>query len=150
MKMAALRDFIERIQKTFRIEKLNEFQHQGLEALLDKRDVFVGTKTGSGKTIIYESMGVVSKEMVTVVIAPLQSIMEEPIERLTNLGLSALYVNEVIAGKYQFEYSCRHYEMEGCISPPCTFEEAWSDCCRRSPYYFAVVRQLDVCIFIKF
>lgn len=37
-----------------RIEKLNDFHLQAIKALSEKRDVFVETKKGSGKTIIYE------------------------------------------------------------------------------------------------
>ncbi|XP_062569007.1 ras-related protein R-Ras2-like [Saccostrea cucullata] len=69
------------------------------------------TKTGSGKIIIYQSMGVLNKEMVTVVIAPIQSIMEEQVDRLNKIGMSAIYIdslkmplNEIIGGKYQFIY----------------------------------------------
>lgn len=99
------------IQKTFGFEKFNYFQQLAFEVLLDKHDVFVGTKTGSGKTIIYESMGVMNKEIVTVVVAQLQSNMEEQVEKLQTLDLSAIYIislkidmGEVIAGKYQFLY----------------------------------------------
>lgn len=92
------------------IEKLNDFQQQAINALSEKRDVFMGTKTGSGKTIIYEGMGVVN-ESVTVVLAPLQSIMEEQVERLNKLNISAIYikstqthVNDIIDRKYKFIY----------------------------------------------
>lgn len=40
-------------------------------------------------------MGVANKEMVTVVIVPLQSIMEEQADRFNNLGLSAIYINSL-------------------------------------------------------
>ncbi|XP_062573982.1 ATP-dependent DNA helicase RecQ-like [Saccostrea cucullata] len=102
---------VENVETTFGIEKLNAFQQEAIDALMNKRDVFVGTKTGSGKTIIYQSMGVLNKEMVTVVIAPLQSIMEEQVDRLNKTGMSAIYIdslkmplNEIIGGKYQFIY----------------------------------------------
>lgn len=92
------------------IEKLTDFQQQAINALSEKRDVFVGTKTGSGKTVIYEGIGILN-ESVTVVLAPLQSIMEEQVERLNKLNISAIYikssqmhVNDVIAGKYTFIY----------------------------------------------
>lgn len=42
------------------IEKLTDFQQQAIDALSEKRDVFVGTKTGSGKTVIYESISVLT------------------------------------------------------------------------------------------
>lgn len=90
------------------IEKLTDFQQQAINDLSEKRDVFVGTKTGSGKTVIYEGIGILN-ESVTVVLAPLQSIMEEQVERLNKLNVSAIYikstqmhVNDVIAGKYTF------------------------------------------------
>lgn len=92
------------------IEKLTDFQQQAINALSEKRDVFVGTKTGSGKTVIYEGIGILN-ESVTVVLAPLQSIMEEQVERLNKQNISAIYikssqmhVNDVIAGKFTFIY----------------------------------------------
>ncbi|XP_052695204.1 uncharacterized protein LOC128173541 [Crassostrea angulata] len=92
------------------IEKLTDFQQQAINDLSEKRDVFVGTKTGSGKTVIYEGIGILN-ESVTVVLAPLQSILEEQVERLNKLNISAIYikssqmhVNDVIAGKYTFIY----------------------------------------------
>lgn len=43
------------------IEKLTDFQQQALDALSEKRGVFVGTKTGSGKTVIYKNISVLTK-----------------------------------------------------------------------------------------
>lgn len=92
------------------IEKLTNFQQQAINALSEKRDVFVGTKTGSGKTVKYEGIGILN-ESVTVVLAPLQNIMEKQVERLNKLNVSAIYikstqmhVTDVIAGEYTFIY----------------------------------------------
>lgn len=102
--------FAEIIRTKLGIEKLTDFQQQAINALSEKRDVFVGTKTGSGKTVIYEGISILN-ESVTVVLAPLQSIMEEQVERLNKLNVSAIHikstqmhVNDVIAGKYTFIY----------------------------------------------
>ena len=52
------------------------------------------------------------RDTVTLVIAPLQSIMEEQVDRLKSLGFSAVYlenrnvsIHDVIEGKYQFLFS---------------------------------------------
>ena len=71
------------IQTAFNIESLQDFQIEGIKALLKNCDVYIGTKTGSGKSIIYECMqNVKGMDTVTLVIAPIQSIMEEQVEGL--------------------------------------------------------------------
>ena len=41
------------IEERFSIESLRENQIQGIKAICTNKDVFVGLKTGSGKSLIY-------------------------------------------------------------------------------------------------
>ena len=75
--------------------KLRENQKRGVEAVLAGRDAFVGTRTGSGKSLIYECIPVI-KPGIVVVVAPLLSIMREQVDKLHNLGLSATYIGKFV------------------------------------------------------
>ncbi|XP_061166282.1 recQ-like DNA helicase BLM [Saccostrea echinata] len=96
-----------RVNDTFKV-KLRENQEKAINAVLLNRDVFVGTRTGSGKSLVYESIPVI-KPGIVVIVAPLLSIMREQVEKLNNFGLAATYIgknveeNEKIeAGQYDF------------------------------------------------
>ena len=69
-------------------------------------------KTGSRKSLIYECAPLVFKETgVTTILAPLNSIMTEQVERLQQLGYRATYIRaetdreSVMNGYYQFLFS---------------------------------------------
>ncbi|XP_061184850.1 ATP-dependent DNA helicase RecQ-like [Saccostrea echinata] len=98
-----------RVYDTFKV-KLRENQEKAINAVLLNRDVFVGTRTGSGKSLVYESIPVI-KPGIVVIVAPLLSIMREQVEKLNNFGLAATYIrknveeNERIeAGQYDFVF----------------------------------------------
>uniref|UniRef100_K1R0E2 DNA 3'-5' helicase n=1 Tax=Magallana gigas TaxID=29159 RepID=K1R0E2_MAGGI len=87
-----------------------------IDALNRGRDTFLGTKTGSGKSLVYESSPVVLGENgVTTVIAPLNSIMSEQIERLDKLGYRAVQISNdtdreaVTNGYFQFVFGSPEY-----------------------------------------
>ena len=50
------------IQDKFHIEALTDHQIEAIKALRQGQDVFVGTKTGSGKSVIYECSPIVLKD----------------------------------------------------------------------------------------
>ena len=82
-----------KISDVFGIPKLTDNQHRSITAIGEGSDVFVGTRTGSGKSLIYECMPIIFQEScVVVVIAPLLAIMEEQCKRLTSLGFKATYI----------------------------------------------------------
>ncbi|XP_061189774.1 uncharacterized protein LOC133197660 [Saccostrea echinata] len=98
-----------RVYDTFKV-KLRENQEKAINAVLLNRDVFVGTGTGSGKSLVYESIPVI-KPGIVVIVAPLLSIMRKQVEKLNNFGLAATYIeknveeNEKIeAGQYDFVF----------------------------------------------
>ena len=61
-------------------------------SIIDKKDVFVGTKTGSGKSLTYECIPVLFPESCVIIISPLISIMSEQCKTLTALGFTASYI----------------------------------------------------------
>lgn len=92
--MAAISVKISEIQNFFQIQ-LTENQIRGIKGLAAGQDVFVGTRTGSGKSLIYESCPIIFGESsVCVVISPLLSIMKEQVNRLSGLGLKATYIGK--------------------------------------------------------
>lgn len=87
-------DVVNRVCRKFNVKSLTEQQISAIDALKRGRDTFLGTKTGSGKSLVYESSPIVLGENgVTTVIAPLNSIMSEQIERLDKLGYRAVQIS---------------------------------------------------------
>ncbi|XP_056022113.1 uncharacterized protein LOC125660396 [Ostrea edulis] len=101
----------EKVEKVFQV-KLTVYQLQAIESIQQGQDVFVGTRTGSGKSLIYESSPVVfGQSTVCVIISPLLSITKEQVNRLTGLGFRATYVgmsycckDDVSKGYYLFVF----------------------------------------------
>ena len=83
IKMASLEENIEAsICKKFKIQGLTDTQRRSIRFLTANKDVFIGTKTGSGKSLIYECIPeVFSETAVTLILAPLRSIMKEQVSR---------------------------------------------------------------------
>lgn len=95
----------------FQISSLTAYQEKAIKAISEGNDVFVGTKTGSGKSMTYESFPVIKPGSTVLVIAPLLTIMSEQSEKLQKLGFKATYIgknvseNEAIEqGKYDFVF----------------------------------------------
>ncbi|XP_062582870.1 uncharacterized protein LOC134244624 [Saccostrea cucullata] len=102
-------EVVNRICQKFNLKSLTDQQISAIDALKKGNDTFVGTKTGSGKSLVYESSPIVLGENgVTTVLAPLNSIMSEQIERLNRLGYRAVQVSNdtdkqaVMNGYFQF------------------------------------------------
>ena len=100
-----------KICEKFSIERLKDHQREAIKALIDRKDVFVGTKTGSGKSLIYECSPIALNEHgIVVVLAPLTSIMKEQVEKLRSVGYRATTLSTetdkdaVINGYYQFVF----------------------------------------------
>src|SRR5579862_8648459 len=55
--------------------RLRDWQALAVQSLLNKRDVFVKAGTGSGKSMVFQSMIVAKENGVVLVIAPLKSLM---------------------------------------------------------------------------
>ncbi|XP_056022171.1 recQ-like DNA helicase BLM [Ostrea edulis] len=101
----------EKVEKVLQV-KLTVDQLRAIESIQRGQDVFVGTRTGSGKSLISESSPVVfGQSAVCVIISPLLSIIKEQVNRLTGLGFRATYVGmsdcckgDLSKGYYQFVF----------------------------------------------
>ena len=147
--------------KKVTIRALISHQERTINALRIGNDVFVWTKTGSGKSLIYECAPLVYGETgVTTILAPLNSIITE--QRLQQLGCRATYITAetdreaVMNGYYQFLLSSPRNsgwrsEVERDIESRTVFQETSFDCGWRSTYCstvvsIVIVRVLHFCL----
>jgi superfamily II DNA helicase RecQ len=100
----------------FNLEALTVNQVKSFKALADGKDVFIGTKTRSGKSLSYESIPVIFPGSLVIVIAPLPlvSIMKEQCSKLNKLGFNATYIGKdasesdrIIRGHFEFLFGSR-------------------------------------------
>jgi ATP-dependent DNA helicase RecQ len=120
--MAANMDCVfSKCEQKFNIEKFKSFQLDCLCNLLDGKDVFVSCKTGSGKSICFEAYATaidmfprIGLNCITIIVEPLVSIMKEGVNRLSNIGIRAVCLNDdnigdnendIILAKYDFIYT---------------------------------------------
>ncbi|XP_022780469.1 Bloom syndrome protein homolog [Stylophora pistillata] len=68
-----------------------------------QRDVFINLPTGFGKSLIYQALPLVFDAMhreghIVVVISPLVSLMKDQVQKLKNLGISAITLSDIEEG----------------------------------------------------
>ena len=80
------------ICEKFKINALTEPQKCSISAVKEGSDVFVSTRTGSGKSLTYECFPLLSPGKTVIVIAPLITIMDEQTKKLEELGFRATYL----------------------------------------------------------
>lgn len=80
------------ICKTFKISEITDNQRKAIVAVINGHNVFVGTRTGSGKSLTYECLPIVRPKSITLVIAPLVTIMSEQCSKLERLGFRVTYM----------------------------------------------------------
>ena len=87
--------------KVLGVSELKVFQREGISALLQNRDVFVSQPTGSGKSIIFQSLGVCKQIVETgsfshpvmykvLVIQPVISLMLDQMDKISKVGLNVV------------------------------------------------------------
>jgi len=79
--------------------------------VIEGDNVFVGTRTGSGKSLTYESFPVVKPNSIVLVIAPLVTIMSEQCKKLENFGFHTTFIGKDVSendsienGMYNFVF----------------------------------------------
>jgi len=75
----------------FHLTHFKGFQLEVINAVLDKRDTLVIQPTGSGKSLCFQFPAVYTK-MVTLVITPTISLMQDQTNELEKRGISATYL----------------------------------------------------------
>ena len=104
------------ISSYFGFDCLYDHQRKVISDTLLSKDVFLSTKTSSGKSLCYQSIPVVYQHrqlpVIVLVISPLLSIMEEQVQLLRAMGFTATVIgkdpkenNDIKTGKYSFLYT---------------------------------------------
>ncbi|MFD2368060.1 RecQ family ATP-dependent DNA helicase [Pseudoduganella sp. GCM10020061] len=93
---AARRNLIARLLRdVFGIERLRDGQQRVIDSILDGHDTLAIMPTGSGKSLCYQIAATIIPGA-TVVVSPLISLMKDQLEKLEELGISAVQVNSTL------------------------------------------------------
>ena len=100
IKMAALNEGFRAVSSMFKIPDLNVHKKQAIRKIIvDKEDLFVNLPTGFGKSLIYQSLPLVFDHVseqtghIVVVVSPLVRLMEDQVQHLRSLGVSAVNIS---------------------------------------------------------
>ena len=116
--MVALDEALLLASSTFKIAGFNSYQKLAIQKfVIQKQDVLVNMPTGSGKSLIYQALPIVFDSVfkqqghIVVVMSPLISLIEDQINNLRGLGLSAVNISDpevdglrVDKGEYSIVY----------------------------------------------
>lgn len=92
--------------EVFGYSEFRTHQRKIIENVLQKRHTLVIMPTGGGKSLCYQIPALIFKGL-TIVVSPLISLMKDQVEQLTELGVSALFLNSSLSVE---EYS-RNVEL---------------------------------------
>src|SRR2546423_7045218 len=90
------------LREVFRLEAFRPGQAAVVEAMLAGRDVLSVAPTGSGKSISYWVPAVVEGGL-TMVVSPLIALMKDQVDRLTDCGVPATFINSSVEPSEQRE-----------------------------------------------
>src|SRR5438093_984649 len=90
------------LREVFGLHAFRPGQGEVVEAMLDGRDVLSVAPTGSGKSISYWVPAVVDGGL-TLVVSPLIALMKDQVDRLTDRGVAATFVNSSVTSFEQRE-----------------------------------------------
>ena len=83
------------IETYFGIDRLTQEQTIAIDSILDGNDVFISTRTGSGKSICYQALPLANgRKNIVLVSCPLLSIMQEQVSWLVDVGIKASYIGK--------------------------------------------------------
>ena len=116
--MEALNEAFLVASSTFKIAGFNSYQKLAIQKfVVQKQDVLVNLPTGSRKSLIYQALPIVfdsvfkEKGHIVVVVSPLISLIEDQINNVRGLGLSAVNISDpevdglrVEKGEYSLVY----------------------------------------------
>src|SRR6058998_731702 len=90
------------LNEVFGLDAFRPGQSEVVEAMLDGRDVLSVAPTGSGKSISYWVPAVVEGGL-TMVVSPLIALMKDQVDRLTDCGVAATFINSSVEATEQRE-----------------------------------------------
>jgi ATP-dependent helicase YprA (DUF1998 family) len=89
----SLAEFIAQVDERYKVQT-RKWQAHAMQALLEGRDVLVHAGTGSGKSLIFESMVLSKKGAVVLVISPTLALMENQVGEQSVQCLMVVRVHE--------------------------------------------------------
>src|SRR5205809_7078330 len=99
------------LRDVFGLHEFRPGQGEVVEAMLAGRDVLSVAPTGSGKSISYWVPAVVDGGL-TLVVSPLIALMKDQVDRLTDRGVAATFVNSSVTSFEQRERLRRALDVE--------------------------------------
>ncbi|WP_137169779.1 ATP-dependent DNA helicase RecQ [Marinomonas sp. FW-1] len=70
-------------------------QEKAIDALCAGQDVLLAAPTGGGKSLVYQSAGLI-RQGVAVIVSPLLSLMSQQVDELTKKGIRAKFLNSTL------------------------------------------------------
>ncbi|NOQ82059.1 MAG: RecQ family ATP-dependent DNA helicase, partial [Methylophaga sp.] len=84
------------LQSTFGYDQFRHAQQEIIQELLDGNDALVLMPTGGGKSLCYQIPALV-REGTAIVVSPLIALMQDQVDALQQLGISAAYLNSSLS-----------------------------------------------------
>ncbi len=127
------------LQNVFGFPDFRAPQDEIISTLIDGGDVLVLMPTGGGKSLCYQIPAIV-REGVGIVISPLIALMQNQVDALSELGVSATFLNSTLSYEtvYQTEQALRRGEVDLLYLAPERLVQ---------PTTLALLRDLDVSLF---
>jgi ATP-dependent DNA helicase RecQ len=127
------------LQHVFGFPDFRAPQDEIISTLVDGGDVLVLMPTGGGKSLCYQ-IPAIAREGVGIVISPLIALMQNQVDALKQLGVSATFLNSTLAFEtvHRIEQSLRQGEVDLLYLAPERLVQ---------PATMALLRELDISLF---
>ena len=101
--------------------ELKAKQRQSIEAALEGKDVFVTLPTGYGKSMIFHLLPLcarhlqLSKAPIVIVVAPLLSLVEDQLAKVTGLGKAVQLKQGAVSHKVHWTLGCVDFILQSLL-----------------------------------
>ena len=138
-KKVLMKDPQQILQHVFGFPDFRAPQDEIISTLVDGGDVLVLMPTGGGKSLCYQ-IPAIAREGVGIVISPLIALMQNQVDALKQLGVSATFLNSMLAFEavQRIEQSLRQGEVDLLYLAPERLVQ---------PATLALLRELDISLF---
>ena len=138
-KKVLMKDPQQILQHVFGFPDFRAPQDEIISTLVDGGDVLVLMPTGGGKSLCYQ-IPAIAREGVGIVISPLIALMQNQVDALKQLGVSATFLNSTLAFEavHRIEQSLRQGEVDLLYLAPERLVQ---------PATLALLRELDISLF---